>query len=110
MRVSRCSQSNSGINLEVADNGQEALDKLHQLNGECDLVLMDVNMPVMGGLQATREIRKDPLLKNIPVIALTASTDPHEVEAILNSGMNAYLDKPINLGKLYHAFEIFTNK
>lgn len=97
----------SGISLATAEDGVEALEKLRAPGAHYDLVLMDVNMPNMDGLQATREIRKDKRLRDIPVVALTASTSGDEVEAILESGMNAYLDKPIVLGKLYRAFEIF---
>jgi len=100
----------SKIDLPTAEDGIEALEKLRAPGEHFDLVLMDVNMPRMGGLEATREIRKDPRLKDIPVVALTASTTPEEVESILESGMNAYLDKPIVLGKLYRAFELFMNE
>jgi len=100
----------SGIDIETADDGAEALEKMRAPGAHFDLVLMDVNMPKMDGLEATREIRKESLLRDTPVVALTASTSAEEVEAILESGMNAYLDKPINLGKLYHAFEIFTEE
>ena len=98
----------SGVTLETAEDGIEALEKLRAPGADYDLVLMDVNMPRMDGLEATREIRKDAQLKDIPVVALTASTNRDEVQAILESGMNAYLDKPIVLGKLYHIFEVFT--
>jgi CheY-like chemotaxis protein len=94
----------SGIELDSAEDGIEALEKLRAPGAAFDMVLMDVNMPKMDGLECTRQIRKDPALKEIPVLALTASTTPEEVEAILESGMNGYLDKPLNLGKLYTAF------
>ncbi|WP_292658437.1 response regulator [Nitratifractor sp.] len=98
----------SGIVMETASNGVEALEKLRAPNAHYDLVLMDVNMPKMDGLEATREIRQDPQLQRTPVLALTASTDREEVERILRSGMNGYLDKPIVLGKLFSAFKLFT--
>jgi len=94
----------SGIELDSAEDGIEALEKLRAPGAAFDLVLMDVNMPGMDGLECTRQIRKDPELREIPVLALTASTTPEEVEAILESGMNGYLDKPLELGKLYTAF------
>ncbi len=100
----------SGIELETADDGQEALEKLCDPSKRYDLVLMDVNMPRMDGLEATREIRRDPKLAGIPVVALTASTSEEEVAKILESGMNAYLDKPIVLGKLLHVFVIFMDR
>jgi len=97
----------SGIELDSAEDGNDALEKLRTPGALFDLVLMDVNMPGMDGLECTREIRKDPGLRNIPVLALTASTTPEEVESILQSGMNGYLDKPLVLGKLYTAFVRF---
>jgi CheY-like chemotaxis protein len=97
----------TGIDLDSAEDGVEALEKLRKPGGGFDLVLMDVNMPRMDGLECTRQIRQDPALREIPVLALTASTTPEEVEAILESGMNGYLDKPLELGKLYTAFVKF---
>ena len=97
----------SGIELDSAEDGVEALEKLRTPGARYDLVLMDVNMPRMDGLECTRQIRKDEKLRSIPVLALTASTTKEEVEAILGSGMNGYLDKPLNLGKLYTAFVRF---
>ncbi|WP_457606609.1 response regulator [Nitratifractor sp.] len=99
--------SDSQMRLDTAEDGMEALEKLRAPGAHYDLVLMDVNMPRMDGLEATWEIRNDEKLKEIPVVALTASTTPEEVDSILKSGMNAYLDKPLVLGKLYRAFEIF---
>ncbi|ADV46190.1 response regulator [Nitratifractor salsuginis] len=97
----------SGLEIETAENGQKALEKLRAPDARYEMVLMDVHMPVMDGLECTRQIRQDPQLKDIPVIALTASTQKDEVERILESGMNGYLDKPLVLGKLYSAFKIF---
>jgi CheY-like chemotaxis protein len=97
----------TGIELDSAEDGVEALEKLRAPDAAFDLVLMDVNMPKMDGLECTRQIRQDAALRAIPVLALTASTTPEEVEAILESGMNGYLDKPLNLGKLYTAFVRF---
>jgi len=100
----------SGIVMETASDGMDALQKLRAPDAHYDLVLMDVNMPKMDGLEATRQIRQDERLKDIPVLALTASTDKDEVERILASGMNGYLDKPLVLGKLFSAFKLFADR
>lgn len=97
----------SGIELDLAEDGIEALEKLRKPDTRYDLILMDVNMPRMNGLECTQKIRSDSLLSKMPVVALTASTTADEVRAILESGMNGYLNKPLNLGKLYTAFRHF---
>jgi len=94
----------SGIDLESAVDGVEALEMLREAKHPFELVLMDVNMPRMDGLECTRQIRKDPELSGVCVLALTASTTPEEVEAIVESGMDGFLEKPIVLGQLYTAF------
>jgi len=94
----------SGIDLETAVDGVEALEMLRAAKHPFEVVLMDVNMPRMDGLECTRQIRKDPKLSSTCVLALTASTTPEEVEAIVESGMDGYLEKPIVLGQLYTAF------
>lgn len=93
-----------GHKVELAQNGKEALERLRQR--KFDLVLMDVQMPVMNGLEATRRIRKaDTSLFNphIPIIALTAYAMKDDVHHILSSGMNAYVAKPLSRGILAQA-------
>jgi signal transduction histidine kinase/ActR/RegA family two-component response regulator/Flp pilus assembly protein TadD len=98
-----------GANVEVANNGQEAIDFL--LEQPFDLILMDVQMPVKDGLQATSEIRmSDYKWKNIPIIALTASHEDEVKDDIMSSGMNDYVIKPFEpedlLQKLSRQFSI----
>jgi len=83
-----------GIKVEVAANGQEALDKMH--NSNYDLVLMDIQMPVMDGYDATKHIRRDfsEPLRSIPVLALTANATLAEVERCYEAGMNDCISKP----------------
>ena len=76
-----------------AKNGQEAVEKFEVLNP--DLILMDVQMPIMNGYEATQEIRKTPKGQHIPIIALTAGTVIGEKEKCLEVGMNDYASKPI---------------
>ena len=84
------------INFDIANNGLEAIDKYK--SNKYDLILMDVNMPIMNGIEATKEIRKTD--KNIPIIALTASALEGDKEKFLNAGMNDYLSKPLDIEKL----------
>ncbi|WP_421996447.1 response regulator [Reyranella sp.] len=93
-----------GVAIDIARNGREALEKLDRprVNGErpVDLVLMDVMMPEMDGLTATREIRSRPQLRNLPVITLTAKAMQDDQEECLAAGANDYLAKPLDVDKL----------
>ena len=91
-----------GAIVEIARNGQEALDHLRKADGDkpVDLVLMDVMMPVMDGLTATQEIRKDPSLAKLPILMLTAKAMPDDQERCLAAGANDYMAKPIDVDKL----------
>jgi len=85
-----------GAVLELAKNGKEAVEKVKL--GKFDLVLMDVNMPVMNGLEATRAIRAKAKSKvsEIPIVALTADATENERQRCLEAGMNEYLSKPFD--------------
>ena len=92
------------VNIDVADNGLQALEKLVQ--GESnqqpyDLVLMDLQMPEMDGITATREIRKQPNFAALPIVAMTAHAMGDELQRCLNAGMNDYFTKPINPNLLF---------
>ncbi|WP_232495691.1 response regulator [Novosphingobium kaempferiae] len=93
-----------GAVVEIARNGQEALDALEAASGDdakrIDLVLMDVMMPVMDGLTATRAIRKDPRWARLPVITLTAKAMPDDQERCIEAGANDYMAKPLDVDKL----------
>ncbi|CAN5357875.1 response regulator [soil metagenome] len=84
--------------LVEVENGREALDALE--TEPFDLVLMDVNMPVMDGLEATRRLRRDPRWKDLPVIALTADVMRTQIDTCLEAGMDAHIAKPIDLRDL----------
>jgi signal transduction histidine kinase/ActR/RegA family two-component response regulator len=84
--------------LVEVENGREALDALEA--EAFDLVLMDVNMPVMDGLEATRRLRRDPRWAGLPVIALTADVMRTQIDTCLQAGMDAHVAKPIDLRDL----------
>ncbi|WP_414602896.1 ATP-binding protein [Pseudomonas nitroreducens] len=87
-----------GCQVGIANNGEEALQQL--ASAEFDLVLMDCNMPVMDGYQATREIRESGRWPSLPVIALTANALPDERERCRAAGMDDYLAKPFHRDEL----------
>jgi len=89
------------VDLDIATNGREALDKLQRVNGYAkdpkpDLVLLDWMMPLVDGQEVLQEIRKDPVLKGLPVIVLTTSRDERDVRNAYDEGCNAYLTKPVD--------------
>ncbi len=89
-----------GFIIETAENGSIAVEKLANSEpGDFDLILMDIQMPVMDGRQATEEIRKleNPLLANIPIIALSANAFESDKRMSLESGMDAHLTKPMDV-------------
>lgn len=88
-----------GFLIEEATNGVEAIDKvIHSKSGYFDLILMDIQMPVMDGYKATREIRrmKESALAGIPIVALTANTFEEDKKKCFAAGMNGHIEKPIN--------------
>ncbi len=86
-----------GAHVTLAGDGLQALQILTVQPQAFDVVLMDIQMPVMDGLTATREIRKIPELVHLPVIALTAGVLADEREAAENAGMNGFLAKPLDM-------------
>lgn len=93
----------TGFKIDIASNGKEAL--LATRNKKYDLVLMDVQMPKMDGLEATIEIRKENSAKDLPIVAMTANAMKGDREKCLAAGMNDYLSKPIKPTELYIALE-----
>lgn len=92
-----------GASCDIAVNGQEAVEKFEASQpGAYDLILMDVQMPVMDGHTATRLIRSSshPLAKTLPIIAVTTNVLAEDVQAAIESGMDAHIAKPIQLDKL----------
>ncbi len=93
-----------GAVVQIARNGREALEALDRSLGDpdrrIDLVLMDLMMPEMDGLTATREIRKRPEWKKLPVIALTAKAMKDDQEQCLAAGANDYMAKPLDVDRL----------
>lgn len=90
---------NVGAIVCIANNGKEVLDLLRHEFFDC--VLMDAQMPVMDGLEATRMIRADSKLVNLPVIALTANASGEDREHCIAAGMDDFISKPFNIDNFY---------
>ena len=89
----------AGMDVTLAGNGQEALDLLR--DARFDIVLMDIQMPGMDGLQATRQIRADPALARLPVIAMTAHAMAGDRDKSREAGMNDHVSKPFEPAQLF---------
>ncbi|MCV2217058.1 ATP-binding protein [Thauera sp. Sel9] len=95
-----------GYDLTVAEDGRQGLEKV--IGGNFDLVLMDLQMPVMDGLEATRRIRaheRETGRPRIPILAMTASAREEDRQICLAAGMDDFLTKPLNIGLLYERVE-----
>ena len=102
--------SKYGFMVDTAENGVEAVKKIEESKpGDYDLVLMDVQMPLMDGGEAARQIRAlpDPALAKIPILAMTANAFEEDRKSALECGMNGFLSKPINIEELIAALSSF---
>jgi CheY-like chemotaxis protein len=103
-----------GAKLRFARNGKEALAALESAAAQggvaVDLVLMDIMMPEMDGLTATREIRKKPEWKRLPIIALTAKAMPNDRQECLEAGADDYIAKPLDVDKLLSLIKVWIPK
>ena len=98
----------NGAELTLAENGKKMLDIFSgSAEGRFDVILTDIQMPVMDGLEATRALRAldRPDAKTIPVIAMSANAFSDDVNASLEAGMNAHIAKPIEISELLRALE-----
>ncbi len=91
----------AGFVIEIAENGQKGLEAVRKRS--FDLVLMDIQMPIMDGYETTREIRKIPQFSDLPILAMSASAMTQDREESIAAGMNDHVPKPIDLQQLFSA-------
>jgi len=87
-----------GFQVVHAENGQEAVDYVK--SKPVDLVLMDVSLPVMDGLEATRHIKAEERFRRLPIIAVTANATTHDRTKAMDAGCDDYQTKPVNFDEL----------
>ncbi|MBA3530599.1 MAG: response regulator [Ardenticatenales bacterium] len=97
-----------GFETIQAEDGQQAIEKARETVP--DLILMDLSMPVMNGWDATRQIKQDPALAHIPIVAVSAYDMLQDKEAALAAGCDAFLSKPLNMFALKERLEAIMAK
>ena len=98
-----------GLSVEIGRNGFEAISQLDAIP-DIDLVLMDVMMPGMDGLEAMRQLRQDPRFRKLPIVAITAKAMKDDQEQCIKAGASDYLAKPIDLDRLYSLLRVWMPK
>ena len=100
--------ADTGITIISVTNGKEAVEMVER-NSDITVILMDIQMPIMDGLEATKRIRNDPKKDFISIIAITGNTFEDDIHKISTSGMNGHIGKPLDINTfyttIYHAFE-----
>ena len=99
----------AGLDVDTAMNGEEALDAFRKAEGAYDLILMDIQMPLVDGLEATRKIRSEKNIggDQVPIIAMTANAFEEDVKGSFAAGMNEHLTKPFSPQELYAVMSKF---
>ncbi len=107
--IARMLLSDEGFVIEEAINGKEAVDKIKEAEpGEYAAILMDVQMPIMNGYEATKAIRNlsNRMLAKVPILAMTANAFEEEKKEAFSKGMNGYITKPIEVSALFEALKL----
>jgi CheY-like chemotaxis protein len=99
-----------GARVQVVENGQLAIDALRASPDAFDVVLMDMQMPVMDGLQATRHIRQQLKLSDLPIIAMTANVLASDYQNCMDAGMNDHVGKPFKVRDLVALMQQFSQR
>jgi len=103
---------NTGLVIDCAENGKEAVEKMEAAPEKYDIVFMDIQMPIMDGLEATRRIRKLPMCERgkLPIVAMTANVFKDDIEACLAAGMDDHISKPLDVDKVFEKLRQYKRK
>ena len=108
--IAHCFLSDAGVEVTEVTNGEEAVKKFEDAApGTFDLILMDIMMPLVDGLEATRRIRALPRsdAAAIPIVAMTANVFDDDIEECIRAGMNKHLSKPLDCEKLLRVLSVY---
>ncbi|MCT4609683.1 MAG: response regulator [Pelagimonas sp.] len=96
-----------GVDVIVADDGEDGMERVRQDPAGFGLVLMDLHMPKKTGIEATQEIRasEDDPPRDVPIIAVTADVNYHDDALVRSLGMNGFVSKPVSPGELLHLID-----
>ncbi|MCL2718379.1 MAG: response regulator [Lachnospiraceae bacterium] len=102
----------TGLDIDCAENGEEALNKIKAAPDKYDIIFMDVQMPKMDGYEATRNIRAlpDPHITKLPVIAMTANVFKSDIDECISAGMDDHLGKPLDIGRVMEVLRSYLKK
>ncbi len=106
--IALCMLQDVGASAKCAKNGKEAVDIVSSSEvGDIDIILMDLQLPVMNGYEATKAIRSldNRMLANIPIIAVTSDAFPEDRKRVLSAGMNGHIAKPLSMDSLREAID-----
>lgn len=98
------SAGTNNVEIVAAFDGRQALDRLNE-HPDCDLILLDINMPVLSGLEFLKIFRKQPAFADIPVIIISTEGEEDDIIRGLKAGANAYLTKPFEFNELHQLIE-----
>ena len=101
---------NTKIEIDEAENGAEAYETVSESPKKYDIVLMDIQMPIMDGYKATKLIRQIPECADLPIIAMTANVFKDDIEACISAGMNEHLSKPVDTAKVLEVLRKYLRK
>ncbi|KIC18372.1 MULTISPECIES: response regulator [unclassified Leisingera] len=98
-----------GVDVEIAEDGQASIDMLSSAPNEYGLVLMDLHMPRLSGIEATQQIREAPMdpPSSVPIIAVTADAAYHDDTIVKDLGMNGFAPKPVTPGQILNLIDKF---
>jgi len=97
-----------GFDIIFASNGKEGIQVARE--NQPNIILMDINLPVMDGWEATQTIKSDDTIKQIPVIGLSAHSNSEDIQKALDCGFDEYETKPVDLPRLLNKISIFCDK